>query len=421
MENTLFGFQKPDDFDTVGTFELAFPVTDYRVLCEEYPISWPGRYVLQKPSPSSWGYYQPMYSWIDEGAFVTDSLENPLQDSQGRSYRYTNFLLSRPTYGPEYYYLPQAPPPAPLSILTKPPIFGLRLRPPPAPLTLDEHFVHPPSNYFLTKHFPAILNSDPHKAQPSPPLSPRKLAITPIIPVYEEGVYSYTPYMDDFVFTPSEAYKQLPSDAIVALPPPTYKRLIYPRPVIKQQPWTPPQATRQHILPLHTQPTPSPSPPRRKRKSITRSSLILPTPSPPPFPPLPPIDTNKLKTIKLPVQSLPKPSRFELTYYPGVNCDTPQLPANATCATEADAEQYYHNFMVECSKEANTSGLSKEEKAQTLMVRGYRWKSPCKVYHFSDSSAAFLRYERNEIDLDALSRKYFIHTALLNLDLYKDA
>ncbi|KAL2326147.1 hypothetical protein Fmac_025205 [Flemingia macrophylla] len=351
----------------------------------------------------------------------------------------------------------------------------------------DEQFVYPPSDYFLTKHFPAILNSDPHISPPSPPLSPRKLAITPIIPVYEEGVYSYTPYMDDFVFTPSAAYQQLPPDAIVALPPPTYKRIVYPRPVLKQQPWTPPQATRQHILPLLTQPTLPSSPPRRKRKSTTRSSLVLSDPSPPPFPKvqfiepcdsfpyipftlyitpnildlaifahlrmctattlhlyippsvflpdtaniliapdrihprLPPIDPNRLKDSKLSVQSLPRPTRFELYYYPGVNCDTPQLPANATRATEADAEQYYQNFMVKCSKEASSSGLTAEEKAQTLMVRGYRWKSPCKVYHFSDSSAAFIRYERNEIDFDALSGKYFIHTALLNLDLYKDA
>ncbi|KAL2330820.1 hypothetical protein Fmac_018401 [Flemingia macrophylla] len=449
------------------------------VLCGEYPINWPGRYVLQVPSTSSWGYYQPMYSWVDEGGFVNDSLGIPLQDSQGRPYRYNNFLSSRPTYGPEYYYLPQAPPPAPLSILTKPPIFGLRLHPPPSPLMLDEQFVHPPSNYFLTKHFPAILNTDPHQSPPSPPFSPRKLAITPVIPVYEEGVYSCTSYMDDFVFTPSEAYQQLPPDTIVSLPPPTYKRLVYPRP-------TPPQATRQHILPFLTQPTPSPSPPRRKRKSTTRSSLVLPTPSPPPFPKvqfiepfvsfpslpftlyrtpsildlviyghlmctditlqlyippsiflpntstiliapdrihprLPPFDQNKLKDKKIPVQSLPKPTRFELKYYPGVNYDTPQLPANATRATEVDAEHYYQNFMVKCSKEASSSGLSEEEKAQTLMVRGYRWKSPYKVYHFSDSSAAFLRNERHEIDFDALSRKYFIHTALLNLDLYKDA
>ncbi|KAL2334303.1 hypothetical protein Fmac_015516 [Flemingia macrophylla] len=457
------------------------------VLCGEYPINWPGRYVLQVPSTSGWGYYQPMYSWVDEGVCVSDSLGNPLQDSQGRSYRYTNFLSSRPTYGPEYYYHPQEPLPAPFSILTKPPIFGLRLRPPPAPLTLDARFVHPPSDYFLTKHFPALLNSDPHKAPPSPPLSPRKLAITFIIPVYEEGVYSYTPYMDDFVFTPSEAYQQLPPDAIVALPPPTYKRLIYPRPVIKQQPWTPPQATRQYILPLLTQPPPSPSPPCRRRRSTTRSSLVLPTPSPPPFPKvqflepfdsfpfihfplyrtptildcaiyghlrmctdttfqmyippsvflpessniliapdrihpkLPPIDKNKLKTIKLPVLSLPKPSCFELTYYPGVNCDTPQLPANATRATEADAEQCYQNFMFKCGKEASSSGLTEEEKAKTLIYRGYRWMSPCKIYHFSDSSVAFLRNERKEIDLDVLSRQYFIHTALLNLDLYKDA
>ncbi|KAL2319215.1 hypothetical protein Fmac_028184 [Flemingia macrophylla] len=68
-----------------------------------------------------------------------------------------------------------------------------------------------------------------------------------------------------------------------------------------------------------------------------------------------------------------------------------------------DAKKYYQNFMVKCSKEANSSGLTEKEKAQTLMVRGYRWKSPCKIYHFSDSSSAFLRNERNEIDLDALS------------------
>ncbi|KAL2347403.1 hypothetical protein Fmac_001403 [Flemingia macrophylla] len=120
-------------------------------------------------------------------------------------------------------------------------------------------------------------------------------------------------------------------------------------------------------------------------------------------------------------QLLPKPTRFELRYYPGVNCDTPQQPANATRATEANAEQYYQNFMIKGSKEASSSGLSEEEKALTLMVRGYRWKSPCKIYHFSDSSAAFLRHERKEIDFDTLSRQYFIHTTLLNLDLYKDA
>ncbi|KAL2347452.1 hypothetical protein Fmac_001452 [Flemingia macrophylla] len=81
----------------------------------------------------------------------------------------------------------------------------------------------------------------------------------------------------------------------------------------------------------------------------------------------------------------------------------------------------YQNFMVKCRKQASSSGLTVAEKANTLMVRGYRWKSLCKVYHFSDSSAAFLRYERREIDFDALSRKFFIHTALLNLDLYKEA
>ncbi|KAL2340671.1 hypothetical protein Fmac_008611 [Flemingia macrophylla] len=168
------------------------------VLCGEYPISWPGRYVLQKPSASNWGYYQPMYSWVDERAYVTDSLGNPLHDSLGRSYRYTNFLSSRPTFGPEYYYLPHSPPPAPLSVLTKPPIFGLRLRPPPAPLSLAEAFTHPPSDYFLIQHYPAILNTTPHQPPPEPPLSPRKLAITPVLPVYEEGVYSCTSYMDDF-------------------------------------------------------------------------------------------------------------------------------------------------------------------------------------------------------------------------------
>ncbi|KAL2321531.1 hypothetical protein Fmac_025910 [Flemingia macrophylla] len=142
--------------------------------------------------------------------------------------------------------------------------------------------------------------------------------------------------MDDFVFTPSEAYQQLPPDAIVALPPPTYKRLIYPHPVIKQQPWTPPQATCQHILPLRTQPTPSPSPPRRKHKYSPGHPLSLIHPLLLPFP----------------------------------------------------------------NKQAGSSGITVAEKADTLMVRGYRWKSPCKVYHFSDSSAAFLRYERREIDFD---------------------
>ncbi|KAL2340508.1 hypothetical protein Fmac_008448 [Flemingia macrophylla] len=79
------------------------------------------------------------------------------------------------------------------------------------------------------------------------------------------------------------------------------------------------------------------------------------------------------------------------------------------------------NFMFKCSKEASSSGLTDEEKAKTLIYRGYRWMSPCKLYHFSDSSVAFLRNARKEIDLDALSRQYFIHAALLNLDLYKDA
>ncbi|KAL2347395.1 hypothetical protein Fmac_001395 [Flemingia macrophylla] len=226
----------------------------------------------------------PVYSWVDEGAFVPDSLGNPLLDSQGRSYRYTNFFSSRPTYGPEYYYLPQAPPPAPLRILIKPPIFGLRLRPPPSPIRLEDKFLHPTSDYFLAKHFPALLNSDPHHTPPEPPLSPRKLAITPVLPVYEEGVYSCTPYMDDFVFTPSEDYQLLPSDAITSLPPPKYKRRIYSREVIKQQPWTPPQGTCQHVQPVRTQPTNSPSPPRRKRKTPIRSSLVYTPSSPPPFP-----------------------------------------------------------------------------------------------------------------------------------------
>ncbi|KAL2325742.1 hypothetical protein Fmac_024800 [Flemingia macrophylla] len=217
--------------------------------------------------------------------------------------------------------------------------------------------------------------------------------------------------------------------------------------------WTPPQGTRQHILPLRTQPTTPPSQPRRKRMTSTRTpslpdqaiyghirlctetptqlyippSIYLPADAPILIAPdrihprLPPLDQNKLKGTNLPTQVMPRPTRIELHYTPGVNCGTPQLPATATKATEADAEQYYQNFMVRCSKEASSSGLTEEEKAKTLMYRGYRWKSPCKVYHFSDTSTVFLHYERNEIDFDALSRKYFIHTTLFNLDLYKDA
>ncbi|KAL2348874.1 hypothetical protein Fmac_002874 [Flemingia macrophylla] len=46
---------------------------------------------------------------------------------------------------------------------------------------------------------------------------------------------------------------------------------------------------------------------------------------------------------------------------------------------------------------------------------------PLQGLSFLGYFTVFLRYERNEIDFDALSRKYFIHTALFNLDLYKDA
>ncbi|KAL2318867.1 hypothetical protein Fmac_032743 [Flemingia macrophylla] len=298
------------------------------VLCGLYPINWHGRYVLQKPNLSSCGYHQPVYLWVDEGATITDSLGNPLQDSQGRTYKYANFFSSRPTYGPEYYYLPQPSPPASIHLLTRTPFFGLRLRPQPPPIVLEEQFLHPPSIYYLTKHFLTLTISDPHP-HPQPDttsLSPRTRQL--ILPLHTPPTIPSSP----------PRKRKSPARAILTpLPsPPTFPTVQFIElftkfsPIPLPQYWNPTAhdlAMYGHLSLCHNTSLQLYIPPSLYTPVHTQF-LIIPDKI---HPRLPPIDKNKMKDTKLPVQSLPKPTRFELRHFSGVNCDIPQNPATAAC------------------------------------------------------------------------------------------
>nr|KYP38284.1 hypothetical protein KK1_040475 [Cajanus cajan] len=136
---------------------------------------------------------------------------------------------------------------------TRPPIFRLKQKSPPSsPKELEDQSRNPPSEYYLLKHFPALTVTDPHGQTVEASPSPCQQEFLVLVYEYEEKVYECTPYCPNVPFTPSEVYLALPPGIIIVLPPPTFKRKIYPVEVIKSKTaWTPPQGTPQLILSLY--------------------------------------------------------------------------------------------------------------------------------------------------------------------------
>ncbi|KAL2341406.1 hypothetical protein Fmac_009346 [Flemingia macrophylla] len=265
------------------------------VLCELYPIDWPGRYIFQIPGRRKMDFYAPICSWLPNGIPVVDEQGNPVLDSEGQPTYKDLPTSARATYGSEYYANPSAPtllipgqkgyvPPVepPVHLLYEPPELSVKPRTK-VPYTtewrlkyitntksveytvdeLEEQFRQLMTKAELDIKYHLLLESDnaasevaasesePVAYEDAPSDEVPTSAIlssshTEVVP------YLYKPYIPHMSHVASAAYRALPPNVILTDPFPIIQRPIYSTKVIKStRPWRPPPGTPRIEMPLH--------------------------------------------------------------------------------------------------------------------------------------------------------------------------
>ncbi|KAL2318763.1 hypothetical protein Fmac_032639 [Flemingia macrophylla] len=330
----------------------------------------------------------------------------------------------------------------------------------------------------IVKKFPLLAITGPESSDPEP-LSPRKLAIEPVIYDDEEVTYPTTPYTHtNEILVASDAYRALPPNAIITNPPAKATRIIYPDGVKKTFIWHPPPGTPQLIMSINELEDLSSYDPYKPQPNVVKAQIASVTlnlpfsklePVPidervlPPMdtqehklynhlrmckestkqhtmppslwigesskinivldricPRLPPIDNNKLKGKKVCLASMPAPSRMGIRSYPNMTHKKYHKSLYAREYTEADAEQYYQHWMFECTKGASSFGLTPKEKRHILVIKGKTKTKTSHLCYFSDISVAFVRTNLCPILGSETGILYAICGALLHLEANKE-
>ncbi|KAL2325764.1 hypothetical protein Fmac_024822 [Flemingia macrophylla] len=251
------------------------------VLCELYPIDWPGRYVYQIPGRIKLDFYAPICSWLPNGIPVVDEQGNPVLNSEGNPTYKDMPVSAQATYGPEYYASPSAPtmpipgqkgyvPPTGTKtpFLYTPPELSIKPRPT-VPYTtewqlksitntksveytmeeLEEQFRQLMIEAELAIKFPLLLKSESEAAVSEVTASESAAFSSPSTEVVP---YLCKPYIPHMSYIESAAYRALPPNAIITDPLPIIQRPIYSTEVIKSIcPWRPPPGTPRIEMPLH--------------------------------------------------------------------------------------------------------------------------------------------------------------------------